>query len=44
VQSSVSSSGVVTEVAFQNGLPVLMIGSMVVPISQVSQVGTAPPD
>jgi flagellar basal-body rod modification protein FlgD len=44
VQSSVSSSGVVTEVAFQNGLPVLMIGSMVVPLSQVSQVGTPPSD
>ena len=40
VQSSVSSSGVVSEVAFQNGLPVLMIGSMVVPLSQVSSVGT----
>ena len=39
VQSSVSSSGVVTEVAFQNGLPVLMIGSMVVPLSQVTSVG-----
>jgi len=40
IQSSVSSTGVVSEVSFQNGLPVLMIGTMAVPISQVSSVGT----
>jgi flagellar basal-body rod modification protein FlgD len=39
VQSSVSSTGVVSEISFQNGLPVLMIGSMAVPLSQVSSVG-----
>ena len=39
VQTSVSSSGVVNEISFQNGLPVLMIGSMAVPLSQVSSVG-----
>jgi flagellar basal-body rod modification protein FlgD len=39
IPSSVSSSGVVSEIAFQNGLPVLMIGSMAVPLSQVSSVG-----
>jgi flagellar basal-body rod modification protein FlgD len=38
VQSSVSSTGVVSEISFQNGVPVLMIGSMAVPLSQVSTV------
>jgi flagellar basal-body rod modification protein FlgD len=41
VQSSVSSSGVVSEISFQNGVPVLMIGTMAVPLSQVSSVGTS---
>jgi flagellar basal-body rod modification protein FlgD len=39
IQTSVSSSGIVSEVAFQNGVPVLMIGSMTVPLSQVSSIG-----
>ncbi|MGD0189499.1 MAG: flagellar hook assembly protein FlgD [Rhizomicrobium sp.] len=39
IQTSVSSTGVVSEVAFQNGVPVLMIGSMAVPLSQVSSIG-----
>jgi flagellar basal-body rod modification protein FlgD len=39
IQSSVSSTGVVSEIAFQNGVPVLMIGTMAVQLSQVASVG-----
>ncbi len=39
VQSSVSSTGMVSEVSFQNGVPVLMIGPMAVQLSQISGVG-----
>jgi len=39
IQTSVSYSGTVSEVSFQNGVPVLMIGPMAVQLSQVSGVG-----
>ena len=39
ITTSVSSTGAVTEVSFQNGVPVLMVGSMAVQLSQISQIG-----
>ena len=42
VQTSVSSTGVVTEVNLSGSTPELMIGSMAVPISQVTTVQNSP--
>jgi len=38
IPATVSSSGVVSEITFQNGQPMLMIGGMAVPLSQVSAI------
>jgi flagellar basal-body rod modification protein FlgD len=38
ITSSVSSSGVVTEINFSNGVPVLMVGPMSVQLSQVASI------
>jgi flagellar basal-body rod modification protein FlgD len=38
ITPTVSYTGTVSEISFQNGAPVLMIGSMAVPLSQVSSI------
>jgi flagellar basal-body rod modification protein FlgD len=39
IQTGVTFTGKVSEISFQNGVPVLMIGTMAVPLSQVTSVG-----
>jgi flagellar basal-body rod modification protein FlgD len=39
IQTGVTFTGTVSEISFQNGVPVLMIGTMAVPLSQVTSVG-----
>jgi flagellar basal-body rod modification protein FlgD len=38
ITPSISYTGAVSEISFQNGVPVLMIGTMAVPLSQVSSI------
>jgi len=41
ITPAISFTGAVNEISFQNGVPVLMIGTLAVPLSQVSSIGSS---